>query len=253
MEARPRSRSAAARGCSAWNRASSRSSSSLTRGRLGVGMVRQSSPRPGPPRGSVAAGALSPAGCIAGSRGPTGRPILSNVRQANHICGPRRRHRPIASEWPVQSQDEGPHMIRCAVAATSDRISRRMRCFHLTYGPQGAHLIGCLPCVAGPAVALAGLADARAGRHTRARRCTNGRQDTEATTEAEEAEGADDPESHLGRRSAGPRPRDRTRPQAAPVPLLPGACSGVPSAQRGHVPEPASKVGISNCQSPCTG
>jgi hypothetical protein len=48
------------------------------------------------------------------------------------------------------------------------------------------------------------------------------------------------------RQAAGPR-------QATPVPVLPGAYSAVPSAQRGHVAGPASKVGISSCQSPWTG
>jgi hypothetical protein len=77
-----------------------------------------------------------------------------------------------------------------------------------------------------------------------ARRCTNGRQDPEATTEAEKAEGADNPEGVVGRSSAGPRqgrstaatgPQRRSDPvtalraadrapdQAAPVPVLPGA------------------------------
>ncbi len=116
------------------------------------------------------------------------------------------------------------------------------------------------------------MAGWQAGRATRTlprKEESHGRQDTEATPEAEEAKDADlrDP---LGRGSASPdegpdRRRDRghglhdpvgrliKRAQAPAAPVLPGASSGTAAAQRGQVPGPGSNVGISSCHRPWTG
>ena len=85
----------------------------------------------------------------------------------------------------------------------------------------------------------------------------HGRQDTEATPQAEEAEDAD------GRNPLGaslhdvgrgrPVGRETDRAQAPAAPVLPGASSGTPAAQPGQVPGPGSNVGISSCHRPWTG
>lgn len=96
-----------------------------------------------------------------------------------------------------------------------------------------------------------------APRTLRGKEEPHGRQDTKATTEAEEAEDAD------GRNPLNPAPGDVRRGrsvgraagsgQEPAAPVLPGAWSGVPAAQPGQLSEPGSNVGISSCQRPWTG
>ena len=113
-----------------------------------------------------------------------------------------------------------------------------------------------------------GLAGRARAPYTPSQGGTHGRQDTEATPEAEEAEDADG-RNPLGRAlhkvlqdssasletcsTAGPASRPVRRAQAPAVPVLPGASSGTAAAHPGQVPDPGSKVGISSCQRPWTG